>query len=222
MQSITIVITLAKLVARMRKSGEKYPEKHTGLLLILVTTMLTVVPLAYAETPAAPPIGGYATALTDSGLVRGKVSDGGDVEIYQGIPYAAPPVANLRWAPPQPPAHWSGIRDALMPGSPCPQTGRLASVNEDCLYLNVWVPHKSSRDRLPVIVCIHGGGQQVTTGSEYDGSWLVTRGTPVIAVTINYRLNIFAFFAHAELTAENPRWGPAIMRRSTSSSRSTG
>ena len=97
-----------------------------------------IASLAYAETPAVPPSEGYVTALTDSGLVRGKLSDDGDVEIYQGIPYAAAPVANLRWAPPQPPAHWSGTRDAFEPGSPCPQTGRLASVNEDCLYLNVW------------------------------------------------------------------------------------
>jgi len=207
MQSITIVIKLAKLVARMRKSEENYPKKHTGRLLILATATLTIASLACAETPAVPPSGGYVTTLTDSGLVRGKLSDDGDVEIYQGIPYAAPPVANLRWAPPQPPAHWSGTRDALEPGSPCPQTGRLASVNEDCLYLNVWAPHKSSRDKLPVIVWIHGGGQLITTGSEYDGSWLVTRGTPVIAVTINYRLNIFAFFAHAWLTAEDAAMG---------------
>ncbi|MGB8709135.1 MAG: carboxylesterase family protein, partial [Methyloceanibacter sp.] len=188
-------------------SGEKYLAKHTGLILVVVTAMLTIVSLAYAETPAVPPSGGYVTALTDSGLVRGKLSDDGDVEIYQGIPYAAPPVANLRWAPPQPPAHWSGTRDAFEPGSPCPQTGRLASVNEDCLYLNVWAPHKSSLDKLPVIAWIHGGGQQSTTGSEYDGGWLVTRGTPVIAVTINYRLNIFAFFAHAQLTAEDAAMG---------------
>ena len=73
--------------------------------------------------------------------------------------------------------------------------------------MNVWAPHKSSHDKLPVIVWIHGGAQQVTTGSEYDGSWLVTRGTPVIVVTINYRLNIFAFFAHAELTAEDAAMG---------------
>ena len=119
-------------------SGEKYLAKHTGRLLILATATLMIASLAYAETPAVPPSGGYVTALTDSGLVRGKLSDDGDVEIYQGIPYAAPPVANLRWAPPQPPAHWSGTRDAFEPGSPCPQTGRLASVNEDCLYLNVW------------------------------------------------------------------------------------
>jgi len=188
-------------------SGENYPAINTGRLLIFATAMLTAAPLAWAEAAAVLPSGDYVTAATDSGLVRGKVSDDGDVEVYQGIPYAAPPIANLRWAPPQPPDHWSGVRDALKPGSPCPQTGRLASIDEDCLYLNVWAPHKSSRDKLPVIVWIHGGTQMVTTGSEYDGSWLVTRGTPVIAVTINYRLNIFAFFAHAQLTAENPAIG---------------
>jgi para-nitrobenzyl esterase len=89
---------------------ERYLAKHIGLLLILVTAMLMIASLAYTETPAVPPSGGYVTALTDSGLVRGKVTDDGDVEIYQGIPYAAPPVANLRWAPPQPPAHWAAGR----------------------------------------------------------------------------------------------------------------
>jgi hypothetical protein len=81
MQSITIVIKLAKLVARMRKSEENYPKKHTGRLLILATATLTIASLACAETPAVPPSGGYVTTLTDSGLVRGKLSDDGDVEI---------------------------------------------------------------------------------------------------------------------------------------------
>ena len=78
MQSIIIVITLAKLVARMRKSRENYPEKHTGRLLILATATLMIASLAYAETPAVPPSGCYVTAFTNSGLVRGKLSDDGD------------------------------------------------------------------------------------------------------------------------------------------------
>jgi hypothetical protein len=91
-------------------SGENYLEKHTGLILVVATATLSIASLAHAETAAVLPSADYVTALTDSGLVRGKLSDDGDVEIYQGIPYAAPPVANLRWAPP-----------SLLPTGPGPE-----------------------------------------------------------------------------------------------------
>jgi para-nitrobenzyl esterase len=194
-----------KARAFIRALGEACRGTHfRGIWsLIMILALLTIVPSAQAA---------FVIASTDAGLVRGTVSDDGKVDVFQGLPYASPPVGNFRWAPPQPVVPWSGIRNALTPGSPCPQTGRLASINEDCLYLNVWGPHNEEAEgrphgRLPVIVWIHGGGQVSTTGSEYDGSRLVTRGQPVIAVTINYRLNIFAFFAHAGLTAEIPDLG---------------
>ncbi|WP_084151074.1 carboxylesterase/lipase family protein [Azohydromonas australica] len=148
-----------------------------------------------------------ATVGTSSGMLRGTVIEDGTVDLFQGVPYAAPPVGDLRWKAPRPPRPWSGVRDAKAPGSPCPQTGRLASHNEDCLTLNVWAPHQRPSNKLPVMVFIHGGGQRESAANEYRADWLVTRGTPVVYVGINYRLNIFAFFAHQALTAEEPALG---------------
>jgi para-nitrobenzyl esterase len=147
------------------------------------------------------------TVATPAGSLRGRVAVNGAVDIFRGIPYAAPPVGEMRWKAPRPPQHWSGVRDAIEPGSPCPQTGRNASVNEDCLYLNVWTPHRRPQQRLPVMVYLHGGGQRLGAGDDYNADWLVTRGTPIVYVSINFRLNIFAFFAHQALTAENPQTG---------------
>ncbi|MGF6372885.1 para-nitrobenzyl esterase [Paraburkholderia sp. RAU6.4a] len=149
----------------------------------------------------------FVSVGTETGAVRGKLSNDGAVEVFKGIPYAAPPVGELRWKAPRPPLPWSGIRDAFDAGSPCPQTGRLASVNEDCLYLNVWAPHHRPQHDLPVMVFIHGGGQRVSAANEYNADWLVTRGAPVVYVSMNYRLNIFAFFAHKALTAEGRQLG---------------
>jgi para-nitrobenzyl esterase len=149
----------------------------------------------------------FVTVRTTSGLVQGKVSSDGAVEVFQGIPYAAPPIGELRWKAPRPPAPWPGVRDTFDAGSPCPQSGRLASTNENCLFLNVWAPHRAPRQDLPVMVFIHGGGQRTSAAHEYNADWLITRGTPVVYVSMNYRLNIFAFFAHKELTAEDPQLG---------------
>jgi len=89
------------------------------------------------------------TVPTTSGLVRGQFSDDGSIEIFRGIPYAAPPVGSLRWAAPQPPAPWSGVLDAFQARTPCPQTGQYASLDEDCLYLNVFVPFRYANNKLP-------------------------------------------------------------------------
>ena len=144
---------------------------------------------------------------TASGLVRGTTSADGSVAIFQGIPYAAPPVGQLRWAAPQPPAAWSGVRDALQTRSPCPQTGQYASLNEDCLYLNVWAPVRYANKKLPVMVWVHPGGQTSSAANDYNPQRLITHGTPAIFVSFNFRLNIFAFFAHKALTAELPELG---------------
>jgi para-nitrobenzyl esterase len=168
---------------------------------------LVAASTAVTAQPASASGSDFVTALTTTGLVRGKVSNDGAVEVFKGIPYAASPVGEFRWKAPRPPEPWSGVRDAFDAGSPCPQTGRLASTNEDCLYLNVWAPHHRPRDNLPVMVFIHGGGQRVSAAHEYNADWLVARGTPVVYVSMNYRLNIFAFLAHKELTAEDPKLG---------------
>jgi para-nitrobenzyl esterase len=138
-----------------------------------------------------------------------------------GIPYAAPPAGDLRWKAPQPPASWKGVRacDAFGPNSPqmeffaeassdfpwgpefYPPAGQ--SYSEDCLYLNIWTPSKASDDKLPVIFWIHGGGFTGGSGSVkvFDGEATAKKG--VVFVTINYRLGVFGFMAHPELTAES-------------------
>ncbi|HSV83774.1 MAG TPA: carboxylesterase family protein [Ramlibacter sp.] len=168
--------------------------------------------LAACTTPGGLPMSaatpdGRVTVATTAGAVRGKLTSDGAVEVFKGIPFAAPPIGELRWKAPRPPVPWQGVREAVDAGSPCPQTGRLASTNEDCLHLNVWTPHRRPGGKLPVMVFLHGGGQRESAGHEYNADWLVTRGTPVVYVGINYRLNIFAFFAHPGLTAEDPQLG---------------
>lgn len=195
------------LYTKTRKRMSWYPRAHcqalSAFVLCLAICAMTagVTRLALAASPE------YVIAHTAAGTVRGKVSGDDAVDVFKGIPYASPPVGELRWRAPRPATPWSGVRDAFGPGSPCPQTGRLASTNEDCLYLNVWRPHRRLARGLPVMVFIHGGGQRTSAAHEYNADWLVTRGEPVVFVSINYRLNIFAFLAHRELTAEEPQLG---------------
>ncbi|MFS2004564.1 carboxylesterase/lipase family protein [Duganella sp. CT11-25] len=123
---------------------------------------------------------------------------------YKGIPFAAPPVGNLRWQAPQPVVPWTGVKEARSFSATCAQTAVWITLpkSEDCLYLNIWAPEKATK--LPVIVWIHGGGYYGGTAAQpgYDGANLAKRGA--IVVTLNYRLGIFGFFAHPELTVESP------------------
>jgi para-nitrobenzyl esterase len=144
-----------------------------------------------------------------NGILEG-VSESG-VSIFKGVPYAQPPVGDLRWKEPQPFPDWSGVRKADKFG-PRPMQKfiftdmkfRSDSVSEDCLYLNVWTPAKSTKDRLPVLVYFFGGGFVAGGSSEYryDGESMARKG--IVAVTVNYRLGIFGFMAHPELTKESP------------------
>lgn len=148
----------------------------------------------------------------DTGTLESTIPPVHGVRTFKGIPFAAPPVGDLRWREPQPAPKWSGVRKADEFGPRCMQrTGpgadywfRSASASEDCLYLNVWTPAKSARERLPVLVYIYGGGFQNGDGSEprYDGANMASKG--MVAVTLNYRLGVFGFFAHPELTKESP------------------
>jgi len=143
---------------------------------------------------------------TESGLVRGA---GTDVIVFKGIPFAAPPVGPLRWKASQPAAPWEGTRDALEYCATCPQPPLLPGIppkqSEDCLGLNIWTPAKTSKDKLPVMVWIHGGGFLLGSGTQahYEGEVLAREG--VVVVTINYRLGIFGFLAHPELSGESPQ-----------------
>ena len=148
---------------------------------------------------------------TENGIVEaGAPSDG--VRAFKGIPFGQPPVGDLRWREPQPVKNWKGVRSAAKFGPRCMQRTspnadywfRSDGMSEDCLYLNVWTPAKSDKERLPVLVYIFGGGFQNGDGSEprYDGESMAKRG--MVAVTVNYRTNVFGFFAHPELTKESP------------------
>jgi para-nitrobenzyl esterase len=148
---------------------------------------------------------------TDQGEVEGVFTDDHAVIAFKGIPYAAPPVGDLRWQPPQPPARWKHTLAAKDFGSHCLQSGSYPDMifhdpgpSEDCLTLNVWAPAKTTRGSLPVMVWIYGGGfvSGSTSENRQDGQFLAHRD--VIVVSMNYRLGIFGFFAHPELTAESP------------------
>lgn len=142
----------------------------------------------------------------ETGRVKGTTANG--VISFKGIPYAAPPVGDLRWRPPQKAASWTGVRNAATYGADCmqkPFPGDAAPLGvtpaEDCLYANVWVPEKPVSNKMPVLVWIYGGGF-VNGGSSpavYDGSQFAKRG--LILVSFNYRLGRFGFFAHPALTA---------------------
>jgi len=153
----------------------------------------------------------------DSGNVSGTIAEGdASVRVYKGIPFAAPPVGDLRWKPPAPVEPWQGVRKCTEFGPTCPQapfpedsfwnTSEWVDTtehNEDCLYLNVWTSATTSGDKLPVMVWIHGGGLRGGSGSVplYDGSAVSRKG--VVVVTVNYRLGPFGYLAHPELTAES-------------------
>ncbi len=146
----------------------------------------------------------------DGGQIAGAAVDG--VRVFKGVPYAAPPVGEHRWKPPQPVAPWSGVKNADAFGPQCmqapyPEGSPYATpphaTSEDCLYLNVFTAAKNG-DRQPVMVWIHGGAWTRGAGSvgTYDGTKLAKKG--VVVVTVNYRLGVFGFMAHPELTAESP------------------
>lgn len=145
---------------------------------------------------------------TDRGSLRGTTD--GKTDIFRGIPYAAPPIAELRFRPPQPPATWEGVREAIELGSPCPQLGPLGTVigDEDCLTLDVFRPAAASSKPRPVLVFIHGGANVIGSGANplNDGRDLA-QSRDVIVVAINYRLGLLGFLAHPELTAQSETSG---------------
>ena len=172
------------------------------LKLVTFTFALTVV---HGQAPQPFP----TTVQTQSGLVRGS---GSVVIAFKGIPYAAPPTGDRRWRPPAAAERWTDVRDATRFGPRCPGTpparlialgGPGAPSSEDCLTLNVWTAAKSSGDRLPVMVWIHGGGFTAgsVTSPRVDGTNLARRG--VVVVSFNYRLGALGFLAHPALSRES-------------------
>jgi para-nitrobenzyl esterase len=174
----------------------------------LTAALIAAVAVASCTTAAGPTTpapakrqGSNPVVATAGGRLRGQ--DAGTMDEFLGIPYAAPPVGPLRWRPPQPAAHWAGVRPATTFGPHCPQTGSpfgLASTSENCLFLNVYAPAHSLRDgSLPVMVWIHGGDLTAGESNDYNPAGLVRDGA--VVVTINYRLGALGFLADPALAA---------------------
>ena len=170
---------------------------------ILLLSCVLVLPLAAVSDPIR----------TDSGQIAGAAGHNAGIQVYKGIPYAAPPVGDLRWKEPQQVAAWKGVRPATEFSAECMQApypeGSMyyqapQPTGEDCLTLNVWTAAKSTSEKRPVMVWIHGGAFTRGSGDTptYDGETLAGKG--VVVVTINYRLGIFGFYAHPELSKESP------------------
>jgi para-nitrobenzyl esterase len=169
--------------------------------------------LVVASAVAAGAVSGQAEpqirVTTENGIVQGTEQSG--LRSFKGIPYAAPPVGDLRWKEPQPATSWTGVRPATQFASRCMQGNiysdmvfRASGTGENCLYLNVWTPATSADAHLPVLVYFYGGGFVSGDGSEprYDGANIARKG--IVALTVNYRLGVFGFLSHPDLTKESP------------------
>jgi para-nitrobenzyl esterase len=170
--------------------------------LLLAVLILACPSLSLAAAP---------TAKVEQGVLQGTVEDG--LTVYRGVPFAAPPVGDLRWRPPQAAAKWEGVRKADAFAPQCVQRGfgpppageQPPPMSEDCLYLNVWTPAKKASDRAPVLVWIYGGGFNAggTSVPVYSGEKLAQKG--VVFVSIAYRVGVLGFLALPGLSAESPR-----------------
>lgn len=168
-------------------------------LAFLLTILLSAVPAFAVDR-----------VRTANGVVEGRGAQRSGVRIFRGIPFAQPPTGDLRWREPQPLQNWKGVRQAVDFGPRCMQARifddmrfRSNGMSEDCLYLNVWTPARSDRQRLPVLVYFYGGGFVTGDSSEprYDGESMAAKG--IVVVTVNYRLGVFGFMAHPLLTRES-------------------
>ena len=142
-------------------------------------------------------------AKVEQGIVQGTIEEG--LTVYKGIPFAAPPVGDLRWKTPQPAEKWDGVKmtTEFAPG-PIQGGNPPSGKSEDCLYLNVWTPAKTANDKIPVFVWIYGGGfgAGATSEANYDGTNLAKKG--VVLVSVAYRVGTLGFMAHPELSEESP------------------
>jgi para-nitrobenzyl esterase len=176
--------------------------KNYALLLLISVGLLTTA--SAQKTTRAKTVNGTVEGIIDSNNVR----------TFKGVPFAQPPVGQLRWKAPQPVINWQGVRKTVKFGPRAMQLPLFGDMNfrsdgmsEDCLYLNVWTPAKSANEKLPVLVYFYGGGAVAGDGSEprYDGQSMAEHG--IVAITVNYRLGVFGFLTLPELTAESPYHG---------------
>jgi para-nitrobenzyl esterase len=195
---------------KLPKRGLSSCLRQDIAVLTLGISMVVGLTLAAEASPAPPHSGGAPVVQTTEGPVQGFKTEG--VTQFLGIPYAAPPIGNLRWRPPVVHATWKNVLKATAYGPICAQSNEFgvfagpANNNEDCLYLNVFTPNLNSSARLPVIVWIHGGGNVDGETPGYDGSKLAAQGHTVV-VSMEYRLNALGWLAHPALDNEGHLFG---------------
>src|SRR5688500_446870 len=192
---------------------------RTGLACALLATPTLACAQAgdsVNSASATTTVSAGAPVRTQQGLIQGAPGKVAGVTVFKNIPFAAPPVGELRWALPQPPVAWQGVRDGSKYGNVCMQnpaptrfppnaatdTENFTGMSEDCLNLNIWTPAKRAGENLPVMVCLYGGAYTEGGGNApfSEGDNLASKG--VVLVTFNYRVGAFGFFSHPELTAE--------------------
>src|SRR6185436_1128062 len=170
-------------------------------LLLAFTLLIAYSSYAQQRDSSAGPI-----VHILSGDIRGVTE--ANVTSFKGIPYAAAPIGEYRWRPPQPGKAWKGVRDATKFGASCPQRtfpGSTAITSEDCLFLNLWAPvTATTKSKLPVMVWIHGGGFVAGSGSDPGSAGIAFAKQDVILITFNYRLGRFGHFAFPALSKEHP------------------
>jgi len=180
---------------------------HNVLAIMKIPFYLMIIAMLWAHTIHGQ--GGKPLVATSNGKLEGSIGPDG-VCSFKGIPFAQPPVGDLRFREPQPPLNWAGTRKADTFGPRAMQLPVFSDMNfrsngmsEDCLYLNVWTPTTTPKEKLPVLVYFYGGGFVGGDGSEfrYDGESMASKG--IVAVTVNYRLGIFGFLSHPDLTKES-------------------
>src|SRR5678809_226250 len=174
-------------------------KRNFFFLLLLTFTASIAIAQLNGEAPRIKTANGTLEGMNESGI-----------KTFKGVPFAAPPVGVLRWKEPQPVKDWTGVRKADKFGPRAMQlpvfgdmSFRSDGMSEDCLYLNVWTPAKTGNEKLPVLVYFYGGGYMAGDGSElrYDGESMAREG--IVSVTVNYRLGVFGFLSHPELTKES-------------------
>ncbi len=174
----------------------------------VAVALTTITGVSQAASGATTTTASTSVVPTDKGAVQGRSLNG--VDSFLGIRYAKAPTGALRWMPPQPPNAWGGVKQATSFGGACPQVANTNSpltLNEDCLFLNVWRPAgAAATSNLPVLVFIHGGGLSTGSGSQHDGTSFVSQ-TGIMVVSINYRLGVLGFLGLPALTAQQGESG---------------
>jgi para-nitrobenzyl esterase len=203
-------------MSKHRVTTKRSKARCLGLsLCVIVGTSFSSMPSGAGEAAQENTVVSGSVVSTVDGPVRGFVRNG--VNIFLGIPYAAPPIGVLRWQPPQPVKRWKDARDATRYAPTCPQVSELGafagptSTSEDCLYLNVFTTGVNKNGKkMPALVWIHGGGNIDGESNDYDASKLAAGGpdgVPTVVVTINYRLGLFGFFSHPAIDSEGHLYG---------------